>query len=87
MVCRREPVIETSSDEDCDSGLQCRTGEVFEALGVKAQFDAESHECAGELSRAHVRECTEKLLGRGRYLGSAPRDRRYCRDKSRGRRA
>jgi hypothetical protein len=30
------------------SGLQCRTGEVFAAMGVQDKFDKESHECAGE---------------------------------------
>jgi hypothetical protein len=27
-------------------GLQCRTGEVFEALGVQDKFARETHECA-----------------------------------------
>lgn len=36
------PVLRGHAD-----GLQCRTGEVFQALGVKQQFDAETHECAG----------------------------------------
>ncbi|BEI87291.1 uncharacterized protein CcaverHIS019_0100090 [Cutaneotrichosporon cavernicola] len=35
------PVLRGHAD-----GLQCRTGEVFEALNVHRQFDAETHECA-----------------------------------------
>ncbi|KAL7008266.1 hypothetical protein EMMF5_001995 [Cystobasidiomycetes sp. EMM_F5] len=38
------PVLRGHAD-----GLQCRTGEVFQALGVKQQFDAETHECAAEV--------------------------------------
>lgn len=34
------------------TGLQCRTGEVFAALGVQSRFDDETHECAGKL--AHI---------------------------------
>lgn len=37
------PVLRGHAD-----GLQCRTGEVFEAMGVQYRFDLESHECAGE---------------------------------------
>lgn len=37
------PVLRGHAD-----GLQCRTGEVFAALGVHRAFDAETHECAGE---------------------------------------
>lgn len=35
------PVLRGHAD-----GLQCRTEEVFDALGLKAAFDAETHECA-----------------------------------------
>lgn len=30
------------------TGLQCRTGEVFAALGVQSRFNEETHECAGK---------------------------------------
>jgi hypothetical protein len=43
------------------TGLQCRTGEVFAALGVQSRFDDVTHECAGE-KPSDVRDGERYLL-------------------------